>query len=208
MAAGVFIAFEGVEGAGKSTQVALLAEALRRRGHEAVLVREPGGTPLAEEARRLLLHGPDDVSPEAEVFLLQLARTDLVRRVIRPALAAGRVVIADRFELSTRAYQIGGRALPADLVGAAIALATGGLLPDCYVVLDLAPSDGRARQASSGKSPDRMERADTAFHERVAAAFAAAAGPGVLHVDAAAPTEAVHRAVVAALARRFPTLFG
>jgi dTMP kinase len=197
-----------VEGAGKSTQVALLADALRRRGRETVLVREPGGTPLAEEARRLLLHGPDDVTPEGEVFLLQLARSDLVRRVIRPALAAGQVVIADRFELSTRAYQVAGRGLPADLVGAAIALATGGLRPDCYVVLDLPPAAGRVRQTSSGKSPDRMERADPAFHERVAAAFAAAAGPDVVHVDGAGAPEAVHAAVVAALTARFSALFG
>jgi len=204
--AGIFIAFEGVEGAGKSTQVALLAGRLARLGQEPVVVREPGGTPLAEEARRLLLHGPDDVGAEVELFLLQVARADLVRRVIRPALEAGRVVIADRYELSSRAYQIAGRGLPEAEVRAAIALATGGLMPDLYVVMDLPSEAGRARQAAERKAPDRMERAHPDFHRRVASAFGAARGPGVVHVDGALPPESVHEAVWAAVAARFPAL--
>ena len=204
--AGIFIAFDGVEGSGKSTQVALLAERLAKLGHEPVVVREPGGTPLAEEARRLLLHGPDDVGAEVELFLYQVARADLVRRVIRPALEAGRVVIADRYELSSRAYQIAGRGLPEAEVRAAIALATGGLMPDLYVVLDLSAEAGRSRQAAQRKAPDRMERADPAFHRRVADAFGTARGPSVVHVEGAASAEAVHAAVWSAVLGRFPAL--
>jgi dTMP kinase len=205
---GIFVAFEGVEGAGKSSQVALLAARLRQRGSEPVLVREPGGTPLAEEARRLLLHGADDVGPEVELFLLQVARADLVRRVIRPALESGRLVIADRYELSSRAYQIAGRGLPELEVRSAIALATGGLLPDLYVVLDLPAQAGRERQAAQRKAPDRMERADAEFHRRVADAFRTAAGPGIVHLDGGAPAESVHAAVWSALLSRFPALAG
>lgn len=204
--AGIFIAFEGVEGAGKSTQVALLSERLARLGHQSVVVREPGGTPLAEEARRLLLHGPEDVGAEVELFLLQVARADLVRRVIRPALEAGRVVIADRYELSSRAYQIAGRGLPEAQVRSAIALATGGLMPDLYVVLDLPAEAGRARQAAQRKAPDRVERADPEFHRRVALAFGSVRGPGVVHVEGGAGAEAVHAAVWSAVTERFPAL--
>jgi dTMP kinase len=177
-----FIAFEGIEGAGKSTQIRMLAERLRKEGRDPLVVREPGGTRLAEAARDLVLHGEDDVSPAAELFLYLVARADLVSRVIRPALAAGRVVIADRFELSTRCYQVAGRGLPEAAVVGAIQLATGGLTPDLYIILDLPVEDGRRRQKAQGKSPDRLERAETAFHDRVAAAFRAATGPNVVHV--------------------------
>ncbi len=196
MSGGLFIALEGIEGSGKSSQVGLLADRLRAGGHDPLVVREPGGTALAEAARQLVLHGKDELTAAAELFLYLVARADLVARVIRPALAAGRLVLADRYELSTRAYQVAGRGLPLDAVTAAIGLATGGLVPDLYVVLDLPVGAGRARQAAQGKAPDRLERADDAFHERVAAAFRAAAGPGpVVHIAADAPAAAVHEAV-------------
>jgi dTMP kinase len=202
---GHFIALEGIEGAGKSTQIARLAERLRARGHDPLLVREPGGTPLAEAARDLVLHG-HDMAPAAELFLYLVARADLVARVIRPALAAGRVVLADRFELSTRAYQSGGRGLAEGEVTAAIALATGGLAPDLYVVLDLPVEAGRERQAAQGKAPDRIERAETAFHARVAAAFRRASGPNVVHLSAAGAADETHEAIWAEVVRRFPVL--
>ncbi len=123
---GLFLSFEGVEGSGKSTQIARLAERLRAEGRDVLVVREPGGTPLAEEARRLVLDPAHRPGSEAELFLMLVARADLVRRVIVPALERGAVVMADRFDLSTRAYQIGGRGLPAPAVLAANALATGG----------------------------------------------------------------------------------
>ena len=198
----MFIAFEGIEGAGKSTQAARLAERLRAAGRDVLVVREPGGTPFAEQVRQLLLHEPYEVTAASEMFLFQAARADLVSRVLRPALAAGRVVIADRYELSTRAYQVAGRGLPESGVRAAIALATGGLVPDLYLVLDLDVDAGRGRQAAQGKSPDRMERADAAFHARVAEAFRRASGPDVVHVPAGGSedrtAELVWQAVVAA----------
>jgi dTMP kinase len=203
MTRGRFVAFEGIEGAGKSTQVALLAGRLRALGHDPLLVREPGGTELAEEARRLVLHGAADVSPAAELFLFLVARADLVARVIRPALDQGRIVIADRYELSTRAYQAAGRGLNEAKVRAAIALATGGLAPDLYVVLDLAVRTSRSRQASQGKQPDRIERADDALHRRVEAAFRKARGRNVVHVAADGSADRVGQAVWKAFAKRF-----
>jgi dTMP kinase len=137
-----------------------------------------------------------------------VARADLVRRVIRPALEAGRVVIADRYELSSRAYQVAGRGLPEQDVRSAIALATGGLMPDLYVVLDLHAEAGRVRQAAQRKAPDRMERAESAFHRRVADAFASALGPGIVHVDGGPPPDVVHAAVWSAVLARFPALAG
>lgn len=204
---GLFIAVEGIEGAGKTTQVAMLAERLGLLGRASVVVREPGGTPVAEDARRLLLHAPHDLSPASELFLFLAARADLVQRVIRPALARGEVVLADRFELSTRCYQAAGRGLGALAVGSAIELATGGLLPDLYAVLDLPPEAGRARQAAQGKAPDRMERADGGFYRRVAEAFRNAAGPAILHLAGDRPADAVHAELWGALAARFPQTF-
>jgi dTMP kinase len=203
---GRFIAFEGVEGAGKSTQVARLAERLRVRGIDPLLVREPGGTPLAEAARDLVLHGKEELPAAAELFLYLVARADLVQRVIRPALASGKTVIADRFELSTRAYQVAGRGLPADEVAASIRLATGGLAPDVYIVLDLDFEEGRRRQAAQKKAPDRVERADAAFHGRVAAAFKNVTDPRAVRIDAGASADAVHASIWRALAERFPEL--
>ncbi len=123
---GLFVTFEGIEGSGKTTQVAKLAERLRACGREVVVVREPGGTPLAEEARRLVLDPSLKPGPVAEVFLYLVARADLVGKVVGPALERGVLVLADRFDLSTRAYQIGGRRLPERPVLEANALATGG----------------------------------------------------------------------------------
>ncbi len=203
---GVFLALEGVEGAGKTTQAARLADRLRAAGHDVLLVREPGGTPFAEECRRLLLHAPHDLTAPSELFLFQAARADLTARVIRPALEAGRIVIADRFELSTRAYQTGGRGLPADAVATAIALATSGLQPDLYLVLDLPVAAGRSRQAAEGKGADRLEREAEAFHERVAAAFRDAAGANVVHVPAEGSPDAVFDAIWRTVTARLPQL--
>jgi dTMP kinase len=206
-ARGLFLTVEGVEGAGKTTQVALLAERLRRSGRDVLVVREPGGTPLAEEARRLVLDPALELGAAAELFLILVARADLVQRVVRPALARGATVIADRFDLSTRAYQIGGRGLPEADVAAANRLATGGLVPDLVVVLDVPPEVGQARQAAAGKPKDRMELAEGAFHRRVAETFHGAAGPGILHVSADRTPEEIHVALWAELVRRFPETF-
>ncbi|HWO89349.1 MAG TPA: dTMP kinase [Gemmatimonadales bacterium] len=204
MASGLFIAFEGVEGAGKTTQVALFAERCRAAGLDVVVVREPGGTGFAEKCRDLLLHAPQDLTAASELFLFNAARADLVARVIGPALAAGRIVVADRYELSSRAYQVAGRGLRESLVRAVISLAVDGIRPDAYVVLDVAPRVGRARQDQAGKVPDRIEREDAKFHSRVYRAFRNAKGPGIIHVKASGEAGAVADAVWKALARRFP----
>ena len=204
---GLFVSIEGVEGAGKTTQVALLAERLRALGREVLVVREPGGTPISEEARRLVLDPALRPGPAAELFLYLVARADLVQRVVRPALERGATVLADRFDLSTRAYQIAGRGLPEDAVLAANALATGGLEPDLVIVLDLPPSVGRARQAAGGKVRDRLELEDEAFHRRVAEAFRRTAGPNIVHLEADRPPEALHAELWESLARRFAQTF-
>lgn len=200
--AGLFVAIEGPEGAGKSSLTAALTERLRAAGHEVVAVREPGGTPVAEAARAAFLDPALDAAPLAEVFLLLAARADLVAKVIRPALARGAVVLCDRYDLSTEAYQIAGRGLEAAAVRAANRLATGGLRPDVTLVVNVPAAVGRARQAAQKKAPDRLEQADPAFHERVVAAFQAAQGPGVVHLDGTAGRETVEAAAWQALGAR------
>ena len=204
---GLFVTFEGIEGSGKTTQVAKLAERLRSSGREVEVVREPGGTPLAEHARRLVLDPALSPGPAAELFLYLVARADLIERVVRPALTRGATVLADRFDWSTRAYQVAGRGLPEQAVLRANALATGGLEPDLVVVLDLPPDVGRARQEAAGKVRDRMELEDEGFHRRVAEAFRAANGGTIVRVRADKSPEAVHAEVWDALARRFPQTF-
>lgn len=187
----MFVAIEGPEGAGKSTLAGALVRRLEAAGREVVRVREPGGTPAAEAARAAFLDPALDATPLAEVFLLLAARADLVAKVIRPALERGAVVVCDRFDLSTEAYQIAGRGLDPVAVRSANALATGGLRPDLTLVVDVPADVGRARQAAQGKVLDRMEQADPAFHDRVVAAFRRARGAGVVHLDGTQPAERV-----------------
>ncbi|MBI2401533.1 MAG: dTMP kinase [Gemmatimonadetes bacterium] len=190
---GAFLVVEGPDGAGKTTLVKRLAARLREAGLTVTEVREPGGTPLAEMARRAVLDPSLGASPLAELFLMLAARADLVTKVIRPALAAGQVVLSDRFELSTEAYQIAGRELPRKPVLAANRLATGGLRPDVTLVLDLPADVGLDRLAVSGRAHDRIEGAERRLHDRVARAFAAAEGPSVVHLDATRSVEAVEQ---------------
>ncbi|MDX2194353.1 MAG: dTMP kinase [Gemmatimonadales bacterium] len=193
--AGRFLVLEGPEGAGKSTLAASLAARLLAAGVTVVPVREPGGTPTAEAARDALLHAEGDLPPEAELFLILAARADLVRRVIRPALAAGHLVLADRYDLSTLAYQVAGRGLDAGQVAAANALATGGLAPDLVLVLDVPPGVGAARQVAAGKQRDRLDRESDDFHARVAKAYLAARGTTVQHLDGTrSPAEVLEQA--------------
>lgn len=203
---GLFIALEGVEGAGKSTQVRLLENWLRSRGLDPVITREPGGTHVGEQARAILLES-EHVSPETELLLMLAARSALVAEVVRPALEARRIVVTDRFSLSTLAYQSHGRGLPLDAVEAMNRFATGGLEPDVTLLLDVDPSVGMARRRGGGR--DRIERAGEAFHERVAEAYRLLAGQEerIERVDGAASPGEVHRRVVVALEARFPETF-
>ncbi|MGH7529361.1 MAG: dTMP kinase [Gemmatimonadales bacterium] len=194
-----FLVVEGPEGAGKTTLVRWLDARLGDDGRRVVTVREPGGTPVAEAARKLALRSRHEMALGAELFLVLAARADLVERVIRPALAAGQIVLADRFGLSTLAYQVAGRGLPQADVEAALRLATGGTTPDLTIVLDVPVTVGRERQHAARKVRDRFEREDDAFHERVRRAYATAAGPGVIHIDASQPKEAVQDAAWSAI---------
>lgn len=165
-----FITFEGGEGAGKSTQAARLVAQLREQGIDVVPTREPGGTPGAEAIRALVVEGePDRWDAVTEALLMNAARADHVARLIRPALAAGRWVVCDRFVDSTLAYQ-GAKGLAAADLLETHRFATGDLWPDLTLVLDLPIALGAARAAARGGS-DRFERTGGDFHDRVAAAF-------------------------------------
>ncbi len=163
---GRFIAFEGGEGSGKSTQIRAVARFLRRRGLRVVATREPGGTPSAERVRRLLLARGGDWSPLTELLLINAARATHVREVIRPALESGAWVLCDRFTDATLAYQGYGRGIPLRAARTVNHLATGGLFPDRTLVLDLPPARAlnRARRRST---TNRFEDEAQAFHRRV-----------------------------------------
>ncbi len=208
---GLFIVLEGGEGVGKTTQVALLSEWMRQAEIPHVTAREPGGTPVGEAIREVVLGRPDlDVPAESELMLILAARAAFVRDVVRPALEDGKVVLADRFALSTLAYQGHGRGLDLEAVRSGIDFATGGLTPDLYVVLDLPARDGAERQRKAGASPDRIEGAGDAFLERVRRGYLelAAEEPGVAVLSAAGTLDAVHRRIRELLAGRYPETFG
>lgn len=168
---GVFITLEGVEGCGKTTQIEALERFLALRGHEVVRTREPGGTPISEAIRAIVLDPRHaSMSPTAELLLYEAARAQHVAELIRPALVAGKMVVCDRFADSTTAYQGAGRGiLPAD-VQPLHTLATSGLMPDLTLVLDL-PAEEGLRRAARARGKDRMEREPLDFHRRVREAF-------------------------------------
>lgn len=201
---GFFLVLEGPEGAGKSTLAQGLAQRLRDAGCEPVMVREPGGTPAAEALRRELLHADRSWTPERELLYLAAARADLVGQVIRPALEAGRLVISDRYDLSTLAYQAAGRGLPLPMVSWVNQAATGGLRPDLTLILDLPFEMGGARQIAAGKNRDRLDRESAEFHRRVAARYREETGPGIVHLDATQTSEALLGAAWSALVAAYP----
>jgi len=169
-ARGMFLVFEGGEGAGKSTQVRLLADALKRDGREVVVTREPGATEAGAQIRRLLLDG-EALTPRSEALLYAADRAHHVATVVRPALARGAIVVSDRYVDSSLAYQGAGRTLPVQEVAWLSSWATGGLKPDLTVLLDLDPSVGLRRAGARGAGADRLESESLAFHERVRCAF-------------------------------------
>ena len=197
----MFVTLEGIDGAGKSTQARLLAAAL---GPETLLLREPGGTPVGERLRELLKDGSLELSPRAELLLFCAARAELVERVIKPALRAGRDVVCDRFVDSTVAYQGGARGLAPGLVADLNAAAVDGCMPERTVLLrvEVGNALGRAEQRGGPRLSDRFEREGPVFLERIATAFdriARAEPERVTVVDAEAKVEEVHARVLAAL---------
>ncbi|MEV4197855.1 dTMP kinase [Micromonospora globbae] len=206
---GLFVVFEGGEGAGKSTQLALLADRLRGQGRDVVVTREPGATAVGERIRSLVLGTSDGEapSPRAEALLYAADRAHHVATVVRPALARGGVVISDRYVDSSLAYQGAGRTLPVDEVSWLSSWATGGLKPDLVVLLDIEPHAGLSRVAARSEEADRLEAESVAFHERVRYAFldlAAADPKRYLVLDAARPVEEIARQV----ARRVDEMLG
>ncbi|MFO0809560.1 MAG: dTMP kinase [Gemmataceae bacterium] len=190
-----FITLDGIDGTGKSTQCRLLADWLRGRGVDVVTCRDPGGTPLGDALRSILLEQRIDRTATAEAMLFMASRAELVARVIRPALDRGAWVISDRYLLATVVYQGYGGSLNPDDLWAVGRVATGGTEPDLTLVLDL-PVD--AAVARRGRSPDRIEERDRAFHERVRRGFlkeAARKGNIIQVVDATPEIAAIHAAI-------------
>jgi len=205
--AGRFITFEGGEGAGKSTQLARLAERLRADGATVLGLREPGGTPFGERMREVLKQPGTSLAPAAEALLFASCRAQLVADVIAPALAAGQVVICDRFIDSTVAYQAGGRGLDRALIEGANRLACGPVRPDLTILLDLDPGRGLGRAAVRDQGQaDRFELLGDAFHRRVRELYHTLAreeSGRFFVVDAARPPEAIEEEIWHEVVRRF-----
>jgi dTMP kinase len=198
-ASGRLVTLEGIDGAGKSSHLAALAEALRAGGTEVVLTREPGGTPLAEMLRERVLH--QDMDALTEALLVFAARRDHLRQVIEPALARGATVLCDRFTDATFAYQGGGRGFDRAVLQALEGWVQQGRQPDLTLWFDLPPAQAAARRAAV-RSPDRFEEQDVHFFERVRAAYAAraAAAPArFVRLDASATRAAVWSQIESAL---------
>lgn len=207
---GLFLVFEGVEGAGKSTQVGRLASRLRERGLPFLLAREPGGTPAGERIRAVVLDPDLAVRPETELLLYLAARAAFVREVVGPALERGELVIADRYELSTYAYQGVGRGLGLERVRELNAFATGGLKPDLTFLLWVDPRDGLARKEAGERAGDRLERERASFHRRVAEAYGelARVEPGVVLLPASGGAGELAQRIWEEVVRRWPERFG
>jgi dTMP kinase len=213
MRTGLFITLEGVEGSGKTTQAARLGDALRAKGYRALVTHEPGGTRAGEAIRSIFLDPAVSLDVAAELLLVLADRAQHVQEKLRPALAAGDIVISDRYSDSTVAYQGYGRGFDLNLLGDLNRLASDGMKPDMTIVLDLAVETGlertRARVQGATRGPDRFEGQDNEFHRRVREGFLAIARSEpdrVIVIDASRPLENVsadiHAAVSGLMARR------
>ena len=197
-----FITFEGIDGAGKSTHIEALAERLRQRGGEVVMTREPGGTPLAEKLRELVLHAPMDALTEA--LLVFAARRDHLQQVIAPALARGATVLCDRFTDATFAYQGAGRGFDTAVLGTLESWVQQGLQPDLTIWFDL-PAAMAAERRAAARSPDRFEQLDESFFNRVRTGYEARCQQSpqrFARIDASLPREQVWAQVVGHLEQR------
>ena len=202
---GTFITFEGIDGSGKSTQLRLLNNFLRAHGLNPLITREPGGTPVGLRLRAALLDASEEVDPLTELLVFAADRAQHVRRVIRPALEAGRIIISDRYADATVAYQGAGRGFSPELIREIVQLATEGLKPDLTVLFDLGidESTNRTTRRSTGKSStksgrDRLDIEDAEFHSRVRDAYLRIAGAEperVKLVDSSGPVELTHERV-------------
>lgn len=206
VARGRFITLEGGEGAGKTTVARRLKDTLEKRGTTVVLTREPGGSPGAEEIRRLIVEGePGRWEPLAETLLFLAARADHIARTIRPALQAGKWVISDRFTDSTVAYQGAARGLGAAFVENLSRAALGDFTPDLTLVLDIDPATGLRRAAGRGEGHSRFEKFDEDFHRKLRTAFRAIARAHperCVLIDATPDADAVARAALSAISAR------
>lgn len=202
MTAGYFITFEGIEGSGKSTQLARAAVALRATGHTVLTTREPGGTAIGDRIRDLLLDPQHrGMVPIAELLLYAAARAQHVAECIRPALARGELVLCDRYADATAAYQGSARRIPTHTLQLVHQLATEALQPQLTVLLDIAPELGLARVTGRG-ALDRLEQETFAFHQRVRAgylAIAQAERPRFLVIDGGQPEDAIHARIMQAI---------
>ena len=207
---GRFVVLEGVEGAGKSTQARMLGEWMEACGIPFTLTREPGGTEVGDAIRNVVQDRPElTIPPETELLLYLAARTAFVKEVALPVLERGELLIADRFSLSTYAYQGYGRGLDLDEVRRMDRFASGGLAPDIYLVLDLPVEEGRARQRAAGKRADRLEGSGEAFLEAVGRGYRDLAGRDgrIRIVDALGTPLEVHNRVRDILRRELPETF-
>ncbi len=205
-----FITFEGSEGCGKTTQVQKLAERLARSGVTHLVTREPGGTPIGETIRELLQFAPHNSSmtPETELFLFEASRSQLVREIIKPALARGMCVIADRFFDSTTVYQGAARKLDRRIVDRLNAFAVGDCVPDITFVLDVDAATAKSRMRQP-RAPDRMEQQPAEFYERVREGYrqlAAHDAKRIVLIDASRDVDQVENEIWGMLASRFPAL--
>lgn len=211
MTRGIFITFEGGDGAGKTTQMKLLGEFLQAQGHGVTVTREPGGTPLGAQIRELVLHSREHIAPRAEALLYAADRAHNVATVVRPALERGDIVLQDRYFDSSVAYQGSGRVLGAEEIKQISLWAVDGLVPDLTVLLDLDQAAASERLQAQDKPFDRFESEKAEFHEKVRHAFlqiAAAEEERFLVVDASKPVDEIAAAIAQRVSVLVDTLNG
>ncbi len=211
---GKFISFEGIDGSGKSTQLRMLAGALRQRSIDGLTTCEPGGTPLGRRLREAFLETEENVAPLAELLLFAADRAQHVELLVKPALAEGRVVVSDRYADATFAYQGAGRGFPEEIVEQVIRLATGGLKPDLTLFFDISVETAFKRMSSRKETGERFNRMDVEtaeFYSRVRGAYLDIAkkdGTRFRVIDADSPVEDVHNQVVELISPLIPARLG